>query len=86
MSRITDSKNVMQARDIQLVSTGQKIRSVLAKTGTYAFLCVDGTTTDICNDTVAVSGSSVLLNSVKNGSDGKQVRITAIEVVYKTVE
>ena len=40
MSRITDSKNVMQARDIQLVSTGQKVRSVLAKTGTYAFLLI----------------------------------------------
>ena len=40
MSRITNAKNVMQARDIQLVSTGQKIRSVLAKTGTYAFLLI----------------------------------------------
>ena len=58
---------------------------ISAQTGTYAFLCVDGTTTDICNSTVAVSGSSVLLNSVKNGSDGKQVRVTAIEVVYKAV-
>ena len=51
-------------------------------TGTYAFLYVDGTTTDICNQSVAVSGSSVVLNSVKNGSNGKQVRVTAIEVVY----
>ena len=58
---------------------------VSAQEGTYAFLCVDGTTTDICNQTVAVSGSSVLLNSVKNGSNGKQVRVTAIEVVYKAV-
>ena len=40
MSKITDSNNVMQARNIQLVSTGQKIRSVLAKTGTYAFLFI----------------------------------------------
>ncbi len=54
-------------------------------TGTYAFLYVDGTTTDICNQTVAVSGSSVVLNSVKNGSNGKQVRVTAIEVVYQSV-
>ncbi len=56
---------------------------ISTQTGTYAFLYVDGTTTDICNQTVDVSGSSVVLNSVKNGSDGKQVRITAIEVVYK---
>ena len=55
---------------------------ITAETGTYAFLYVDGTTTDICNQTVNVSGSSVVLNSVKNGSDGKQVRVTAIEVVY----
>ena len=55
---------------------------VTTQTGTYAFLCVDGTTEDISNDTVSVSGSSVTLNSVKNGSDGKQVRVMAIEVVY----
>ena len=58
---------------------------VTTQTGTYAYLCVDGTTTDICNTTTNVSGSSVVLNSVKNGSDGKQVRVTAIEVVYKAV-
>ena len=58
---------------------------VSADTGTYAFLCVDGSSTDIANETVEVSGTSVLLNSVKNGSDGKQVRVTAIEVVYKLV-
>ena len=58
---------------------------VSAQTGTYAFLYVDGTTTDICNETVNVSGSSVLLNSVKNGSNGKQVRVTAIEVIYKAI-
>ena len=56
---------------------------ITTQTGTYAFLYVDGTTTDICNKTVEVSGNSVLLNSVKNGSDGKQVRVTAIEVVYQ---
>lgn len=56
---------------------------VSAQTGTYAFLCVDGTSTDICNVVTEVSGSSVVLNSVKNGKDGKQVRVTAIEVVYK---
>ena len=58
---------------------------VTTQTGTYAYLYVDGTTTDICNKTVSVSGNSVVLNSVKNGSDGKQVRVTAIEVVYQTV-
>ncbi len=56
---------------------------VSTQTGTYAYLYVDGTTTDISNEEVAVSGNSVLLNSVKNGSNGKQVRVTAIEVVYK---
>ena len=55
---------------------------ITTQTGTYAFLYVDGTTTDICNKTVSVSGNSVLLNSVKNGSDGKQVRVTGIEVTY----
>ena len=59
---------------------------ITTQTGTFAFLYVDGTTTDICNKTVEVSGSSVLLNSVKNGSNGKQVRITAIEVVYQEVD
>lgn len=58
---------------------------VSAQEGTYAFLCVDGSSEDISNVTTAVSGSSVLLNSVKNGSNGKQVRVTAIEVVYKAV-
>ena len=58
---------------------------VSAVTGTYALLCVDGTTTDICNTSVTVSGSSVVLNSVRNGDNGKQVRVTAIEVVYKPV-
>ncbi len=53
--------------------------------GTYAFLYVNGTTTDIKNVSTAVSGSSVVLNSVKNGSNGKQVRITAIEVVYTSL-
>ena len=56
---------------------------VTAQTGTYAFLYVDGSSTDISNVKTAVSGTSVLLNSVKNGSDGKQVRVMAIEVEYK---
>ena len=56
---------------------------VTTVTGTYAFLYVGEGTTDICNTVVEVSGSSVVLNSVKNGSDGKQVRVLAIEVVYQ---
>ena len=71
------------------ISVGEGFELVSIKvttdTGTYAYLCVDGTTDDISNETVAVSGSSVLLNTVKNGSDGKQVRVKAIEVVYKAV-
>lgn len=67
------------------VAEGYELVSVKISTqvGTYAFLYVDGTTTDICNETVSVSGSSVLINSVKNGADGKQARVTAIEVVYR---
>ena len=40
MSKIIDSNNVMQARDINKISAGQKVRFVLAKTGTYAFLLI----------------------------------------------
>ena len=58
--------------------------NVTTKTGTYAFLCVgEDTTTDISNVSTTVSGTSVVLNSVKNGTDGKQVQVTAMEVVYK---
>ena len=69
------------------VADGYELVSVKisAQTGTYAFLYVDGGSTDICNATTVVSGTSVVLQSVKNGSDGKQVRVTAIEVVYKKV-
>ena len=59
---------------------------ITAETGTYAFLYVEGSTTDISNQSVNVSGSSVVLTSVKNGSDGKQVRVTGIEVVYAKTE
>ena len=69
------------------VAEGYELVSIKVSTvtGTYAFLYVDGTTTDICNKTVDLDGSSVVLESVKNGTDGKQVRITAIEVVYQEV-
>lgn len=76
------SLTITLAEGYELVSV-----KVTTKTDdTYAFLYVDGTTTDICNQTVEVPGNSVVLNSEKNGSDGKQVRVTAIEVVYKAVE
>ena len=58
---------------------------VSAKTGTYAFFNIDGVSGDVCNKTIEVDGNSVVLKSVKNGSDGKQVRVTAIEVVYQPV-
>ena len=69
------------------VADGYELASIkiTTATGTYAFLYVDGTTTDICNTSVDVSGSSVVLKSVKNGSNGKQVRVMAIEVVYQPV-
>ena len=56
---------------------------ITTQTGTYAFLYLGEGTTDISNVETAVSGQSVVLNSVKNGSDGKQVRVTAFEVVYE---
>ena len=59
---------------------------ITTETGTYAILVLEDGTVDICNTTVAVSGNSVTLNSVKVGSDGKQVRVTAIEVVYKPAD
>ena len=58
---------------------------VTAQTGTYAFFNIDGISGDVCNKTVEVDGNSVVLKSVKNGSDGKQVRVMAIEVVYQPV-
>ena len=56
---------------------------VTTSTGTYAFLCLEGSTEDISNSVVSVSGNTVVLTSVKNGSDGKQVRVLSIEVEYK---
>jgi hypothetical protein len=69
------------------VAEGYELVSIkiTTQTGTYAYFYVDGTTTDICNKLTEVSGSSVVLNSVKNGDDGKQVRVTAIEVTYQNV-
>ena len=69
------------------VAAGYELVSIKVSTveGTYAFLYAGDGTTDICNTTTAVSGSSVVLTSVKNGENGKQIRVTAIEVVYKAV-
>lgn len=52
-------------------------------TGTYAELQLDGV--DISNKETAVTGQSVTLTSLKVGTDGKQVRISAIEVVYHKI-
>lgn len=70
------------------VPAGYELVSVKisTQTGTYAYLQVAGNdATDLSNTVVSVSGQSVVFNSVKNGSDGKQVRVTAIEVVYVAV-
>ena len=69
------------------LADGYELVSVLinTKTGMYAYLCVGEDTTDISNVLTNVSGSSVTLNSVRNGNDGKNVQVTAIEVVYRAV-
>ena len=70
------------------VPAGYELVSVKisTQTGTYAYLQITGnSTTDLSNKVVEVSGQSVVFNSVKNGSDGKQVRVTAIEVVYAEI-
>ena len=84
--RIYATDNPAGSLTISLAS-GYELVSVKisTKTGTYAFLKVNGSGDDICNDTTAVSGSSVVLTSVKNGDSGKQVQVTAIEVTYKQV-
>ena len=64
---------------------GYKIAQVKIKTveGTYAFLQVEGNDAeDLSNKKVDVDASSITFNTVKNGSDGKQVRILGIEVIY----
>ena len=40
MSEKNNNLNVMQARDIQKISAGQRVMRVLGKTGTYAFLLI----------------------------------------------
>ena len=63
---------------------GYKIKSVSFKlvTGTYAFLQLDGVTV-ASEEVVEVNAASATFNTVKNGSDGKQVRVLAVTVVYE---
>ena len=70
------------------VAEGYELVSIkiTTSTGEYAFLQVNETSTDISNIETAVSGTSVQLNSVKNGDNGKQVRILTFEVTYKEVK
>ncbi len=68
------------------VAEGYELASVkiMTLTGTYAFLQIAGDTTEnYSNLAASVSGSSVTFNAVKNGSNGKQVRVIGFEVVYK---
>ena len=62
---------------------GYKIKSVSFKlvTGTYAFLQLDGATI-ASEQVVELDASTVTFNTVKNGSDGKQVRVIAVTVTY----
>ena len=66
------------------VPTGCSLVSVKISTvtGTYALLCIGTNKTDISNIKTEVSGSSVVITSVRDG-DGKQARVTAIEVEYQ---
>ncbi len=71
------------------VAEGYELVSIkfVTVTGTYAFICSGSdTTADLSNTVISVSGSTVTFNTVKNGSNGKQVRLQSIEVVYKAVE
>ena len=65
---------------------GYKIVTVKIITveGTYAFLQINGNSAeDLSNVLVAVNADTVTFNTVKNGSSGKQVRITGIEITYE---
>ena len=63
---------------------GYKIKSVSFElvTGTYAFLQLDGVTV-ASEEVVEINAASATFNTVKNGSDGKQVRVLAVTVVYE---
>ena len=62
---------------------GYKIQSVSfgLVTGTYAFLQFGGAT--VTNgQVVEIDGASAVFNTVKNGSDGKQVRLLSVTITY----
>ena len=62
---------------------GYKIQSVSfgLVTGTYAFLQYNGAT--VTNgQTVDINAASAVFNTVKNGSDGKQVRLLSVTITY----
>ena len=63
---------------------GYKIKSVSfgLVTGTYAFLQYNGVTVEN-GQAVEVGAASAVFNTVKNGSDGKQVRVLSVTVVYE---
>ena len=71
------------------VASGYELVSIKVNTAEVDFLvanlCIDGSGSDISNVETSVSGSSVVIQAVKNGSDGKNARITSIEVVYRAV-
>ena len=63
---------------------GYKIKSVSfgLATGTYAFLQYNGVTVEN-GQVVEVGAASALFETVKNGSNGKQVRVLSVTVVYE---
>ena len=63
---------------------GYKIKSVSFKilTGEYAFLQLNGVTVEN-GQVVEVGASTATFQTVKNGSNGKQVRILGVTVVYE---
>ncbi len=71
------------------LAAGYELVSVKIETesdGTFAFLQIDGNDAeDLKNAIVTVSGSSVTFKTVRNGDNGKQVRVLGISVIYKAV-
>ena len=63
---------------------GYKITSVSFEvvTGTYAFIQYNGVTVEN-GQVVEVGAASATFNTVKNGSDGKQVRLLSVTVTYE---
>ena len=63
---------------------GYVIKSITFElaTGTYAFLQLDGVTVEN-GQVVEINASTVTFDSVKNGSNGKQVRLYGVTIVYE---